>query len=119
MSVSDDIKRTLIRPAITLIENEWNKHQHHQYKVEPKIWLDVNMPDYYVLIPETLAFDLNFQRHHDIETRKLRYINTGRIYYDASKPHKEAVCFEYILENIYEGFQPVFQEKNPVAKDEK
>jgi hypothetical protein len=105
MSHKDDIKRSFIRPAITLVESEWVGHDHYIFEINPIIWLDQNLPSYRVAIPEkiTVKGKPNQILEGSIETRMLDYRPTGKIYYDASKPHHESVIWEYVLT----GYPPV------------
>ena len=118
------VKEYYIQPAISLIETEHQKKQiGYQFLITTKIWVDQHLPEYRVVIPEEVSWRHNtkefcsasdWQPGDDIETRFLTYIPTGRVVYDTTKPHKEAIVYEYILESllgkkdlIHTGYPPV------------
>lgn len=104
------IKEHYIEPPITMIDNEYEKRQGRAsslgcaFEVKTKIWADAYLPEYRVAIPEIISFR-NEQLEHwssilPIETRYITYVPTGRVIYDNTKMHKEAVCYEYIYEPL-------------------
>lgn len=90
------IKKHFIQPGITLIETEWQKHHGMAFEITTKIWVDQHLPEYRIAIPEATRFRENTWA--PIEMRFLTYIPTGRVVYDNTVPHAEAIVYEYILE---------------------
>lgn len=104
------IKEYYIEPPIFIIETEFEKRQGRAstlscaFEINTKIWLDQRLPQYRFAIPESLIHRAELLEHwtetHPIETRFLTYIPTGRVIYDNTKPHAEAIVYEYILESL-------------------
>jgi hypothetical protein len=112
MSEAAAIKRHYIKPAIILIETDYEKQKiGSRFEVYTTIWVDRHLPYYEVVIPEDVSWRFNTAKYckesnwtpgQDIETRRLKYMPTGRIVYDNSLPHKDAIVWEY----IWEGLRP-------------
>ena len=110
MNEAKRIKEHYIRPPIVMIENEFEKRQgrasklHCAFEVEVYIWVSQHLPEYRVAIPESLQNRMEMLEHwsaiHPVEMRFITYIPTGRVVYDNTKPHKEAICYEYVLESM-------------------
>lgn len=108
--ITSEIKKHYIKPAITFVEKENNKREGRAsilgclFNVEQKIWLDHYMKEYRVVIPENVENKMDILEHwndaYPIETRFLTYVPTGKIIYNNSLPHKEAIVYEYILESL-------------------
>lgn len=101
MSEAKRIKEYYIRPPIKIIETDWQKRRDGcQFEINTKIWVDQYLPEYRVAIPEHLRFHQDVRPSHPIEYRFITYVPTGRTVYDNTKPHPEAVAYEYILESL-------------------
>lgn len=100
---SDDIKRYYGFKGLSYIENEnvdLRKGPATQFIIEQKIWLDINLSEYRLVIPENMNFfpeEKADRFSSDLEMRYLTYKPTGKIIYDNSLPHTEAVIWEYKL----------------------
>lgn len=105
MRESAKIKEHYIEAPLVLLDTEWEKRQGRAsklscaFEVKMKIWLDQNLPEYRIAIPENLSHRSEQLEHwsmaYPIETRFITYKPTGRVVYDNTKPHREAVVFEY------------------------
>lgn len=110
MSESKQVKEYYIQPPISLIETEHEKREGRAsslravFEVRTKIWVDQYLPEYRVAIPESMKNRNEVLEHlaayYPIETRFITYVPTGRVVYDNTKPHKEAIVYEYILESL-------------------
>lgn len=104
------IRDYYIEPPLMVIENEFEvragraKGLWCAFEVRTKIWVDQHLPEYRVAIPEAMENRKEMLEHwaeiSPIEMRFLTYIPTGRVVYDNTKPHVEAVVYEYILESL-------------------
>lgn len=110
MSESARIRKFYIEPPFHMVEIEANKRQGRErvhscvFEITTKIWVDKHLPEYRVVIPELgKCREVMLEHLSDylpIETRTITYVPTGRVIYDNSKPHAEAVVYEYILETL-------------------
>lgn len=97
-------------PAIIQIEHQTGVREGRasklscQFEIQTKIWVDQHVPEYRVAIPENFQWRAEHLEHWQtiwpVETRMITYVPTGRVVYDNTKPHKEAVVYEYILETL-------------------
>lgn len=101
MSEAKRIKEYYIEPPISLIETDWQKRRNGcQFEITTKIWVDKHLPEYRVAIPEAFNGPAPRSPVEPIETRFITYIPTGRVIYDNTKMHAEAIVYEYILESL-------------------
>ncbi len=108
--MTEKIKEHYINAPLSLIETEYEKRQGRAsklacaFEITTKIWVDQHLPEYRVAIPEQMQHREEELEHlsslYPIETRFITYIPTGRVIYDNTKPHVEAVVYEYILESL-------------------
>lgn len=104
------VKEYYINAPIVLVETEWEKIQQTKYKrnkiyeITTKIWVDRHVPEYRVAIPENFVAKAEYLEHWDklypADMRMITYVPTGRVIYDNTKPHIEAIVYEYILESL-------------------
>lgn len=104
------VKEYYIQPPISLIETDYQLRKiGSQFLITTKIWVDMHIPEYRVAIPEDVMWrkdteklckESSWKPGDDIETRFLTYVPTGRVVYDNTKPHREAIVYEYILESL-------------------
>lgn len=110
MSEEKRIKEYYIEPPISIVEIEWEKRQGRAsklscvFEINTKIWLSEHLPEYRVAIPENMQNRSEQLEHwtefYPVEMRFITYVPTGRVIYDNTKPHSEAVVYEYILESL-------------------
>lgn len=92
------IKESYIQPAVVLIETDFQSKKYGlQFHVRQKIWVDANLPEYRIAIPESFSPDSLFSAGWVMETRFITYKPTGRIIYDNTRPPATAVVWEYAL----------------------
>lgn len=99
-----------IQEPLVMVETEHERRQGRAsrlscvFEVTTKIWVDYHMGEYRVAIPENPKWKAEALEHWDslypLETRFITYVPTGRVIYDNTKPHAEAVVYEYILESL-------------------
>lgn len=110
MSEAKRVKEYYIEPPISVIETEHEKREGRAkglscaFEINTKIWLDQHLPEYRFAIPEETRHREEVLEHwaafKPYEMRFITYVPTGRVVYDNTKPHKEAVVYEYILESL-------------------
>jgi len=86
--------------------NEFKKDSGH-FDFKLKIWRRINQPFYLVAVPMTLweseEYDSNYEseeRIYGVTTRKARYRNTGRIFYEAYSGPDKPFAYEYQFEAV-------------------
>ena len=98
------IKDIFIERPVTLIDTEYLREGRANklgclFEIKTKIWLNINIPEYRVAIPENTLHKLEVLEHWDslspIEYKYIKYIPTGRVVYDSTKSELEAVVYEY------------------------
>lgn len=110
MNMRDRLINTWVQPAT--VETEWygpKGHQIRAWHVERFIWRTEDIPLYRVAMAETLATPMTDTvrlRLNTLATRTLEYVPTGRIMYDNTRAHTEAVLFEYCLKQARENGVP-------------
>lgn len=105
MSEARSVKEYYIEPPMRLVETDWQLREGGVvFEINTKIWVDQHVPEYRVVIPENFREKAETLEHWDsrypAEMRFITYVPTGRAVYDTSKPHKEAIVWEYILESL-------------------
>lgn len=100
------IRKWYIEPPLTLIETEYEKLEGRgfgsraAFEVRTKIWVDQHLPLYRVVIPEVVEWPALKTYPAPVKLKFLTYIPTGRVVYDNTLPHPEAIVYEYILESL-------------------